>query len=316
MPVTSLFSEHINFLKREIDNALKKIPTDKEPKYLYEPIAYAIRGKAKRLRPVFVHLAGNVFQGDPEQLMKAALAVELLHNFSLVHDDIMDNDNMRHGQLAIHNKWDNSAAILSGDGLFVLSQLSISYLNPIIQLRFNEVALLVCEGQGLDKEFEGDLSVTMDQYIDMISKKTGALLGLCGQLGGLIGGLSIKSSEKLFKFGLNLGLAFQVQDDYLEVFGNEALMGKTLGSDIEAGKQTAMTILARKKNSKDWLSFFKKNHSIASYREYFDKNGIRKETEEKIKHYINKANKKLEFIDEKKRKDLQKFAKLILNRKY
>ena len=175
---TNSFLSHIEFLKIEIDKALRKIPINESPKYLYSPIEYIIKGKGKRLTPILVHLSGHIHDADPAELMKASLAIELLHNFSLVHDDIMDNDDTRHGQPAVHKKWDDPIAILSGDTLFVLAQLLLTDLDPVIHQRFNEVALSVCEGQGFDKEFENDSSVKMDQYLSMISKKTGALLGL------------------------------------------------------------------------------------------------------------------------------------------
>ena len=164
--------------------------------------------------------------------MKGSLAIELLHNFSLVHDDIMDGDDTRHSQPSVHKKWDESTAILSGDALFALSQLLLTDLDPTVHQRFNEVALTVCEGQGFDKEFENNPSIKMDQYLLMISKKTGALLGLSAEMGGLIGSLNKNNNNHLFEFGLNLGLAFQIQDDYLEIFADETTMGKSLGSDI------------------------------------------------------------------------------------
>ncbi len=316
MADTNSFPEHVQFLKGEIEKALQKIPLDHSPNYLYDPLKYVLKGKGKRLRPVLVHLAGQVYQADPEALMKAGVAVELLHNFTLVHDDIMDEDDVRHGQPAVHKQWDDATAILAGDGLFVLSQLMLTGLTPIVHQRVNEVTLAVCEGQGMDKEFENDSSVSMGHYLIMIGKKTGALLGLSAELGALIGKASEETAHHLFEFGLNLGLAFQIQDDFLEIFGDESSMGKSLGSDIRAGKQTALTILARENNPEKWGSFIKDNHSILACQSYFESNGIKANTEKTIQHYIEKAQAGLNVIPEEKRDYLNQFTTMILNRTY
>ena len=255
MPITSSFEKHISFIKSDIEKSLNKIPLTNNPNYLYDPIRYIIKGKGKRLRPILVHLVGHSYSADPEDLMKASMAVELLHNFTLVHDDIMDNDSVRHGKPTVHKKWDEPTAILSGDAIFVLSQLLLNSLPQIIHRRFNEVSLNICEGQGMDKEFENDPSISMGKYLIMIGKKTGALLGLCAELGGLLSGQKKEEAHSLFQYGLNLGLAFQIQDDLLEIFSDESVMGKSLGSDLSKNKQTALTILAKNDNSEKWLNF-------------------------------------------------------------
>ena len=158
MQDTNSFLSHIEFLRTEIDKALQKLPIDESPEYLYRPIKYIVKGKGKRLRPILVHLSGHIHNADPSELMKGSLAIELLHNFSLVHDDIMDGDDTRHSQPSVHKKWDESTAILSGDALFALSQLLLTDLDTTVHQRFNEVALTVCEGQGFDKEFENNSS--------------------------------------------------------------------------------------------------------------------------------------------------------------
>ncbi|HJM12202.1 MAG TPA: polyprenyl synthetase family protein, partial [Candidatus Marinimicrobia bacterium] len=146
MKATKPFSDHIQFLKNEIENAIHQIPLEKTPAYFYDPIKYVLNGKGKRFRPILVHLVGDVYSSAPEKIMKAAISVELLHNFSLVHDDIMDEDDVRHGQPSVHKKWDNATAILAGDGLFVLSHSIITGLSKYIHQRFNEVTLAICEG--------------------------------------------------------------------------------------------------------------------------------------------------------------------------
>ena len=316
MKATKPFSDHIQFLKNEIENAIHQIPLEKTPAYFYDPIKYVLNGKGKRFRPILVHLVGDVYSSAPEKIMKAAISVELLHNFSLVHDDIMDEDDVRHGQPSVHKKWDNATAILAGDGLFVLSHSIITGLSKYIHQRFNEVTLAICEGQGMDKEFENDDSITMGNYLVMIGKKTGALLGLCAELGSLIGNASKSDGHQLFEYGLNLGLAFQIQDDYLEIYGDESTMGKSLGSDIRAGKQTALSILARENHSDKWLEFIQKNDSISAYKAFFESNGIKAETETIIQHYIQKAQDGLNVIPERNRAHLNQFTTMILNRTY
>ena len=178
MSVTSTFQEHIQFIQSQTNKALAKIaPKLNSSKYFYDPVDYVIKGEGKRLRPVLVHLSGQAYDAQPDDLMKLGIAVELLHNFSLVHDDIMDNDSKRHGQPSVHYKWDIPTAILAGDGLYTLAQLSLVGLDSYIFQRFNEVALEICEGQGMDKEFENDHSIDMDSYIQMIGKKTACFLG-------------------------------------------------------------------------------------------------------------------------------------------
>lgn len=316
MPATKSFQKHIQFLRNDIEKAIHQIPLDKSPTYFYDPIKYVLNGKGKRLRPILVHLTGQVYSSDPEGLMKAAIAVELLHNFSLVHDDIMDEDDVRHGQPSVHKKWDNASAILAGDGLFVLSHLILTGLPPYVHQRFNEVTLAICEGQGMDKEFEDDVSITMGNYLVMIGKKTGSLLGLSAEVGSLIGDGSKEAAHHLFEFGLNLGLAFQIQDDYLEIYSSESSMGKSLGSDIRSGKQTALTILAREKNPDQWSKFNQKKNSNSAYQTYFESNGIKKETERVIQHYIDKAQDGLNEIPEENRENLNQFATMIFNRTY
>ncbi len=316
MPDINSFSDHINFLKVEIDKALSKIPINDSPKYLYGPIQYVISGKGKRLRPILTHLSGQAHNADPSELMKVSLAIELLHNFSLVHDDIMDGDVMRHGKAAVHNKWDDSTAILAGDGLFSLAQLLLTDLPEIIFKRFNEVALTICEGQGMDKEFEHDTSISVKQYLSMIGKKTGALLGLSAEMGSRLADLDDHTNQNMFEFGCNLGLAFQIQDDYLEIFADESTMGKSLGSDISSGKQTALTILAREKDSLSWDGFINENNEISAYKEYFELNEIKMETKKLIEDYILKSQSNLEVISKDKSANLEHFTQLILNRKF
>jgi len=269
-----------------------------------------------------VHLSGQVYEADPENLMKSALAVELMHNFTLVHDDIMDQDHIRHGQPAVHSKWDNSSAILAGDGLFVIAQLLLSGLNPEVQMRFNQVTLNICEGQGMDKDFENNKNIQLNDYLKMISKKTGSLLGLCAELGGLLTVQDAETRGKLNSYGTALGLAFQVQDDILEIYGNTENMGKSLGSDISAGKQTILTLLAKKNNPEKWKKMenegqkIKKQKRIIFFRDYFTNQNIKSQAQDMVNKYIEDAYNYLKVIPGNDRHNLQNFTELILNRTY
>ena len=317
MSVTSTFQEHIQFIQSQTNKALAKItPKLNSSKYFYDPVDYVIKGEGKRLRPALVHLSGQAYDAQPDDLMKLGIAVELLHNFSLVHDDIMDNDSKRHGQLSVHYKWDIPTAILAGDGLFTLAQLSLVGLDSYIFQRFNEVALEICEGQGMDKEFENDHSIDMDSYIQMIGKKTACFLGMCSELGAVLGGASEKEANNLYKFGYFLGLAFQIKDDYLEIFGNEESMGKSLGSDIDENKQTILAIVARKISMKDWDSFLYKKRKFEEYKNYFESNGVKKEVENLIELNIEKALTGLSMISDDRSVQLNKYANLILKREF
>ena len=317
MSATNSFDEHVQFIQSQTNKALVKIsPKSKLSSYFYDPINFVLKGKGKRLRPVLVHLSGQAYDAQPDDLMKLGVAVELLHNFSLVHDDIMDNDSMRHGQSTVHHKWDIPTAILAGDGLFTLAQLSLVGLDGYVFQRFNEIALDVCEGQGMDKEFEKDHSIEMDDYIQMIGKKTACFLGMCSELGAILGTASKEEAKNLYKFGYFLGLAFQIKDDYLEIFSNEESMGKSLGSDIDGDKQTILALVARKIDAKGWTTFLKNPRSFDEYKDYFEASGVKIEVEKLIESNVEKAIAGLDMIPVNKSTHLDKYAKLILNREF
>ena len=220
MSIDNNFITSIKHIQKDIDESLSKYPFPDNPKYLYEPLKYVLRGKGKRLRPVLLMLAGKALKVEIKELQNAALAVEILQNFTLVHDDIMDNDIMRHGQPTVQKKWDISTSILAGDAIFVESQRLIATINSNSQnifKRFNDVALDVCVGQAYDKEYEENDNITLDEYLYMIQKKTGALLSLCVEIPALLSNQDQKSFEQLRQFGYNIGKAFQIQDDLLEI---------------------------------------------------------------------------------------------------
>jgi len=318
-----LFSDQIKSLRAEIDGALSTIDLPSRPEYLYTPIRYTLLGRGKRLRAILVHLIGEALGADREDLINAALAVELLHSFTLVHDDIMDQDNIRHGQDTIHEKWDESTAILSGDGIYVVSQLVISKIKTktLSAIKaFNKAALIVCEGQAYDKAFENNYDISLSDYFLMIEKKTAWLIGLCAELSGIISDQTEETNIQLRSFGLSLGRAFQIQDDILEVYGDVETVGKSLGSDLISGKQTILTVLAREENQEEWLSSWKNikkmetQTAILRLRDYLNRKNIIEKAYKYVEEYVDKARDKLEVIPLRHRDKLKQFTNIILKR--
>lgn len=215
---------------------------------LYQPISYLMSLGGKRLRPALALLACQAFGGNEEDALSAALGIEVFHNFTLMHDDIMDNAPLRRGKETVHEKWNVNTAILSGDAMLVQSyQLmakSPPALLPLVLERFSATALEVCEGQQLDMEFEERMDVTIDEYLEMIRLKTSVLLAASLEIGALIGGASSEDASLVYKFGESLGIAFQLRDDYLDAFGEEDKVGKQIGGDILADKKTFLLINA------------------------------------------------------------------------
>ena len=322
--VTDSFLDHIEQLRFEINEKLKSFPLDSEPKYIYDPIKYVMEGRGKRLRPIIVNLVGTVYGASKEDLINAGLAVELLHNFTLVHDDIMDNDHLRHGKATVHTKWDDSTAILAGDGIYAIGQILITKVNtnPLKAVHaFNKATLYVCEGQAYDKEFEHNYGIKLDKYLTMIKKKTGWLIGFCAELGGILGDQSDSILDDLHSYGLNLGIAFQIQDDILEIFSDSKSMGKSLGSDLIAGKQTILTVLARENDVKGWKEKWDEtinsNIKVAleNLRKYFIDNGILESAENMAKKYTEAAQNNLLIVPKEKRGQLEQLTEFVWKRK-
>ncbi|MEJ5995348.1 polyprenyl synthetase family protein [Pedobacter sp. Du54] len=231
-----------------IEKAIPKINYPKHPANLYEPIRYIMNLGGKRIRPVMVLMASELFNDEVSIALDAALAIETFHNFTLVHDDIMDNAPLRRGAQTVHEKWGNNNAILSGDVMMVesnkhLSKVDIKVLKPVLDT-FNATAQGVCEGQQLDMEFEQRNNVSIAEYLEMIRLKTAVLLGGAMKLGAIVGGASEQNADLLYHFGENLGIAFQLQDDILDVYGNPEKFGKQVGGDIIANKKTFLHLKA------------------------------------------------------------------------
>lgn len=225
------------------------------PRTLYSPVEYAMEAGGKRLRPVLMLMAADAFGDNPEKALGPAVGIELFHNFTLLHDDVMDNSLIRRGRESVMAKWDSDTAILSGDTMLTLATEYIARVeDPILRNvlgRFNRMALDVYEGQRLDMDFEQKNDVTPSEYLDMIKKKTGALLGCSAAIGALIGGASEKDAEALYQFGMMLGVAFQIEDDRLDTFGDPAVFGKPIGGDIRNNKQTFLMVNALARNDED-----------------------------------------------------------------
>jgi len=310
--------------RSRINHRLFSLASQHEPAYLYDPVKYVFRSKGKRLRPILTLLVANMFDVPEEEAMPAAISVEILHNFSLVHDDIMDQDDMRHGLPSVFRKWDESTAILAGDVIFAMAYAELSKVKnnllPCFRI-FNEATIKLCEGQALDKTFESQESVTLDEYLNMVKLKTGTLLSLCCQLGALMGNATKAEILDLARFGEVVGQTFQIQDDVLEVFSSAQKMGKSLGSDIASQKKTYLTCKTLEKDPSGWktlMDSFKERdvnqEVLPALRLYFKESGIVKETEEEIDRLVSLCRSKLKRFNHKGRLNLEHFINMLVTR--
>ena len=280
----------------------------KEPVNLYKPVKYILQLGGKRLRPVLTLLTCELFGGDVKKAFDAALAIEVFHNFTLIHDDIMDSASIRRGQPTVHIKWDENTGILSGDAMMILANKCFeSYDAQVfksLMVLFNKTALEVCEGQQLDMDFESRNDVSISEYLTMITNKTSVLVAAAMEMGAVIAGVSNEETNKIYAFGLNLGLAFQLQDDYLDTFGNTETFGKQVGGDITENKKTFLYLKALEVSNdidtNQLISLYSsKQHNknkVAEVTAIFNNNNIAVLTKNEIEHYSNKAFKILEGI--------------------
>ena len=320
------FSSQVERYRNLIDAALLDIGKNGEPAYLYEPIRYVLSGKGKRLRPSLVFISAEAFGASESEALPAAMAVEILHNFSLVHDDIMDGDDLRHGKETVHKHWDNSVAILAGDGIFSLAYDQLTRLDSATTecLKvFSKATLSLCEGQALDKDFESHKAVSVDDYLEMVRLKTGTLLSLCCRLGAMVGSASLDQTDHAGRFGERVGQAFQIQDDILEIYSSSDNMGKSLGSDVLAGKKTFLTCSAEEENASQWSEFRTglsgedlSEEILPALRQYFCDNGIQEAGKKRVKQLVNEALSFLENIPENKREKFELFVQMMIKRKY
>ncbi|MDP5157784.1 MAG: polyprenyl synthetase family protein [Flaviramulus sp.] len=308
---------------------LEEYAVTKEPKNLYNPIQYILKLGGKRLRPVLTLMAAEVFDCDYKKALSAALSIEVFHNFSLVHDDIMDDAPLRRGQETVHEKWDINTGILSGDAMLIMAyQLFENYQPDTFQSLaklFSKTALEVCEGQQYDVDFETRNDVTIGEYLKMIEYKTAVLVGAAMKMGAIVAGASVDDQNNIYEFGRNLGIAFQLQDDYLDAFGDPKTFGKQVGGDIIENKKTYLYLKALEySNESDRLTLkqlFSINpeeivSKITIAKQLFQTSGSADATKSAILHYTNKAFEVLEplNISGKKKELLKDFGQSLMNR--
>lgn len=302
----------------------------KEPKNLYEPIDYIVGLGGKRMRPVLTLMASEVFDADYAKALPAAMAVEVFHNFSLVHDDIMDDAPLRRGKETVHEKWNINTGILSGDAMLILAYQYFEQYEPVIfrdlAKLFSKTALEVCEGQQWDVDFETRTDVTIPEYLKMIEYKTAVLVAAAMKMGAIIAETSDKNANLIYEFGLNLGLAFQLQDDYLDAFGDPETFGKQLGGDIIENKKTYLYLKALAFSEKEQAEELKNLFSVQlednsakidAVKAIFNHSGASKATQEAIQEYTFKAFETLNKmgIDGKKKEILRSFGENLMGRK-
>ncbi|NCD70187.1 polyprenyl synthetase family protein [Mucilaginibacter agri] len=312
-----------------IDEAVKKLSYPAHPADLYEPITYILSIGGKRLRPALVLMACDLFGGDVLSAVPPALAIEVFHNFTLMHDDIMDNAPLRRGRETVHQKWNPNVGILSGDAMLIegyklMMQVDNNILRPVLEI-FNTTATAVCEGQQIDMQFEQQNDVHIDEYLEMIRLKTAVVLGGALEIGALIGGATGKDAELLYTFGEQLGIAFQLQDDILDVYGDPEKFGKQVGGDIMANKKTYLLIKALETADTEsqnelnhWISLkeFDAAEKVAAVTAIYNKLQIRENAVKAMQTYADKSFKALESIDlpMERKQYLKEFAEGLLSR--
>lgn len=313
-----------------VEKHIKSLSIPETPVELYEPVRYVLSRGGKRIRPALVILACDLFAGAVESALFPAVAIELFHNFTLLHDDIMDRSEIRRGSPTVHLKYNENVAILSGDVMSILASRLMNrapgvVLNTVHDI-FTKTAMQVCEGQQLDMNFEEMLTVSESEYLTMIELKTAVLIAASLKIGAILGGSSQKDAEELYEFGRNLGIAFQLQDDLLDTYGDPSLIGKKVGTDILDNKKTFLMIKALEKGTdkqKDelthWLTtkVFRKKEKINAVTMLFDRLKIRELTENRIRDYYQEALANLTRLNrpDEMKDELFNFASYLLERK-
>jgi len=315
-------------LSRFFEEKLREERFDGNPHQLYDPIQYMLDLGGKRLRPVLTLMGYGLFGDDLEKALPQAIAIELFHNFTLIHDDIMDNAPVRRGKTTVYKKWDSNTAILSGDTLFALAyqyaqKADSDILGEVLSV-FSRTAIEVCEGQQMDLEFEKKNDVSVEEYIEMIRLKTGVLFAASLKIGSLIARASKEDSETLYKFGEVIGLGFQLQDDYLDTFGDEKIFGKKTGGDIVTNKKTFLYLKALEKaddtTRKQLIDLYSKTgddeEKIGTVKNIFRELKVDNDNIELINQYFNES---ISFLDklnasDEKKQELRKVAENMIKR--
>lgn len=295
-------SEYASIIENAINNL--KLPTDNLPT-LYEPIVYGMAAGGKRLRPVLTIMTSDAFGGDINNAINPAIGLEMFHNFTLLHDDVMDNSDLRRGRPTVHKQWNENTAILSGDTMLTLATQLVSDVDDS-KLRttldtFNRMAIDVYEGQQIDMDFEQRNDVCIDEYIKMITGKTSALLGCAAKIGAIVANASADDQQRMYDFGVSLGVAFQIQDDYLDLYGDAATFGKPIGGDVLNNKKTFLPLTAlmsvSNKMSAELNEAFNMpacEEKISRIRELFTSIGVPQKCEETIERYSQLAAKMID----------------------
>ncbi|MEL6560094.1 MAG: polyprenyl synthetase family protein [Bacteroidota bacterium] len=321
--------EKIEQYLQKLNAELDSISYGDEPVELYEPIRYLMSLGGKRMRPLLVLLAYGLKEDNPDDILLPALAVEVFHNFTLMHDDIMDNAPIRRGKPTVHEKWNENIAILSGDTMMVKAYDMMLDVNkdllPVVLRKFNKCAVEVCEGQQLDMNFESRELVSEEEYLEMIRLKTAVLLGFSLELGGILAGFDQQSTDLLRDFGVNIGIGFQLKDDLLDVYGDKEKFGKQVGGDIVSNKKTFLLINAlrlaegeQKKELDKWLNTtdFDNAEKVDAVTKIYDGLDIREMTKTRINAYFEKGFDALKnlSVSEAQKKPLLDFTNYLINR--
>ena len=314
----------------KINAYLEQMPYMRPPKGLYEPIAYELSLGGKRIRPVLMLMAYNIYKEDVERILPQAAGLETYHNHTLLHDDVMDKADMRRNKPTVHNVWNDNTAILSGDAMLILAYRLMAegltdQLAEVMHI-FTETTMEICEGQQWDMEFESRMDVKVDEYIEMIRLKTSVLLAAALKIGACLAGAPAEEAQKLYDFGVKMGLAFQLQDDWLDVYGDPKVFGKNIGGDILCNKKTYMLITALEQADEDqrkelerWLTAtdFIPSEKISAVTALYNNIGVGKRCEEMVEAYYSDGLAVLESIalPEERKQALKDFACSLMNRK-
>ena len=312
-----------------VNDYLDHLPYERKPSSLYDPVKYVLSLGGKRIRPVLMLLAYNLFKDNPEAILAPACALETYHNYTLLHDDLMDNADLRRGHQTVHRRWDANTAILSGDSMLVLAYERMAQCRPdklsdVLAL-FTETALEIGEGQQYDMDFEHRTDVSEAEYIEMIRLKTSVLLACATKMGAILADASAEDAANLYKFGEQMGLAFQLQDDYLDVYGDSAVFGKAIGGDITSNKKTYMLINALNRANEDqraellrWISAinFDRQEKIEAVTRLYNEIGVNDLAQQQIAHYFDESSKYLDAVSvsEERKAQLRRYAAEMMHR--
>lgn len=318
-----------NEILDRVNGFIASLPYDRQPSSLYDPIRYVLSLGGKRIRPVLMMLSYGLWRDDAERILMPACAIETYHNYTLLHDDLMDNADVRRGQPTVHRRWDANTAILSGDSMLVvayqrMAQCDADKLSEVLNL-FTETALEIGEGQQYDMDFEHRNDVTEAEYIEMIRLKTSVLLACAMKIGAILADAPARDADLLYRFGEQMGLAFQLQDDLLDVYGDPAVFGKAIGGDITSNKKTYMLINAmlraddrQRAELSRWIAAtdFDRDEKIAAVTAIYDEIGIRGLCEELIEKYFAESEKLLAqvAVPEERKTELRRYAAAMMKR--